>query len=171
MSPEPDWSAVVITASNRAATGVYADSSGPVLAEELRGAGYSVTGPWVVPDGPPVTSALERALAASTELVLTTGGTGLSPTDATPEATRAVLTYEIPGIPEALRAAGSAGGVPSAVLSRGVAGVAERDGHRMLIVNLPGSRGGVTDGMAVLTPILTHALAQLRGVDHPRSAS
>lgn len=161
-------SAAVITASNRAAAGVYADKSGPIVVAELREAGYAVTGPWVVSDGEPVTGALDGALSAGTDLALTTGGTGLSSTDATPEATRQLLTYEIPGIPEALRAAGSAGGVPAAVLSRGVAGVAERDGHRMLIVNLPGSSGGVVDGMAVLHRILPHALAQLRDVDHPR---
>ncbi|MFW5416227.1 MogA/MoaB family molybdenum cofactor biosynthesis protein [Nocardiopsis sp. CNT-189] len=159
-------SAVVITVSNRASAGVYPDRSGPVLAEALRGAGLRPDGPWVVPDGEPVAEALRRALEAGYDAALTTGGTGLTPTDATPEATRPLLACEIPGIPEALRARGREKGVPSAVLSRGLAGIAERDGHRMLVVNLPGSRGGVRDGMEVLAPVLVHAIEQMRGGDH-----
>ncbi|GAA1086773.1 MogA/MoaB family molybdenum cofactor biosynthesis protein [Nocardiopsis composta] len=158
--------AVVITASNRAAAGVYPDRSGPVLVEAVRAAGLRADGPWVVPDGEPVAEALRRALDAGYDAALTTGGTGLTPTDATPEATRPLLACEIPGIPEALRAFGRDKGVPSAVLSRGLAGVAERDGHRMLVVNLPGSRGGVRDGMEVLAPVLLHAIDQMRGGDH-----
>ena len=100
----------------------------------------------MVPDGEPVEAALRSALAAGYDVVVTTGGTGLTPGDLTPEMTRRVLEREIPGIAEALRAAGAAAGVPSAILSRGVAGVA----GRTLIVNLPGSTGGVRDGMAVL---------------------
>jgi molybdopterin biosynthesis enzyme MoaB len=98
-------------------------------------------------------------------VAVTTGGTGLTPGDLTPEMTRRVLDREIPGIAEALRSAGAAAGVPSAILSRGLAGVASRT----LIVNLPGSSGGVRDGMNVLRPILVHAVDQIRGGDHVRA--
>jgi len=127
-------SALVITASNRAARGVYPDRSGPVLAELLGTAGCAVDGPVVVPDGEPVEAAMRSALADGYDVVVTTGGTGLTPGDLTPEMTRRVIEREIPGIAEALRAAGAAAGVPSAILSRGAAGVA----GRTLIVNLPG---------------------------------
>jgi molybdenum cofactor synthesis domain-containing protein len=157
--------ALVVTASNRAAAGVYEDRSGPVLAELLASAGCAVDGPLVVPDGEPVETALRDALAAGYDVVVTTGGTGLTPGDLTPEMTRRVLEREIPGIAEALRSAGAAAGVPSAILSRGVAGVA----GRTLIVNLPGSTGGVRDGMAVLAPVLAHAVSQIHGGDHART--
>lgn len=161
-------SAVVITASNRAAAGVYDDRSGQFLAAALKQAGFEVAGPRVVPDGSPVAEALRDALEQGFDVALTTGGTGLTPTDATPEATRPLLSYEIPGIAEALRAAGREKGVATAVLSRGIAGVAEAGGHRMLIVNLPGSTGGVKDAMTVLGEVLPHAVQQMRGGDHPR---
>jgi molybdenum cofactor synthesis domain-containing protein len=151
----------VIVASNRAAAGVYADTSGPLLVTGLRDLGCDVDEPVVVPDGEPVGQALRDAVAAGLDLVVTSGGTGISPTDATPEMTRRVIDYEVPGIAEAIRGH-SRDKVPTAALSRGLAGVA----GRTLIVNLPGSRGGAKDGLAVLGPILAHAVEQLRGGDH-----
>lgn len=156
----------VVVASNRAAAGVYDDETGPVIAEFLRGLGFTVGDPVVVPDGEPVAEALREVVAAGARVVLTTGGTGLTPTDRTPEATRAVVEREVPGIAEAIRAYGAAQGQPLAALSRGVAGVA---GH-CLVVNLPGSRGGVRDGLAVLEPVLVHAAEQVVGSDHDRGA-
>jgi molybdenum cofactor synthesis domain-containing protein len=157
----PPVRARVIVASNRAAAGVYADTSGPILVEGLRGLGFDVPDPVVVPDGEPVVAALRSAVAEGVNVVLTSGGTGITPTDRTPEVTRTVLEYEIPGIAEAIRAYGREK-VPTAALSRGLAGVA----GRTLIVNLPGSTGGAKDGLAVLGPILTHAVDQLGGGDH-----
>jgi molybdenum cofactor synthesis domain-containing protein len=157
--------ALAVTVSNRAAAGVYEDRSGPVLAELLRTAGCAVDGPLVVADGAPVEVALRDAVAQGYDVVVTTGGTGLTPFDLTPEMTRRVLEREIPGIAEALRAAGAAAGVPAAILSRGVAGTA----GLTLVVNLPGSSGGVRDGMAVLAPVLAHAVSQIHGGDHARA--
>ena len=154
--------AAVVVASNRAAAGVYADETGPLIVDALRGWGFSVAAPAVVPDGDPVGEAIAAAVAAGARVVLTTGGTGLTPTDRTPEATRPLLDREVPGLAEAIRAHGAAKGVPTAVLSRGVAGVA----GSCLVVNLPGSRGGVKDGLAVLEPVLRHAVEQVVGSDH-----
>ena len=159
--------ALAVTVSNRAAAGVYEDRSGPVLAGLLAEAGCAVDGPLVVPDGAPVEAALLDAIGAGYDVVVTTGGTGLTPGDLTPEMTRRVLDREIPGIAEAIRAAGVAAGVPAAMLSRGLAGLT----GRTLIVNLAGSTGGVKDGMAVLTPVLRHAVDQAHGGDHPRPAA
>jgi molybdenum cofactor synthesis domain-containing protein len=157
----------VIVASNRAAAGVYADTSGPLLVAGLRDLGCDVAEePVVVPDGAPVAEALRAAVADGVDVVLTSGGTGVTPTDRTPEATRGVLDFEIPGIAEAIRAH-SRDKVPAAALSRGLAGVS----GRTLIVNLPGSTGGAKDGLAVLGPILAHTVDQLRGGDHTPGAS
>jgi molybdenum cofactor synthesis domain-containing protein len=154
--------ATVVTASNRAAAGVYEDTTGPLIVEALTELGFEVTGPVVVPDGQPVADAISAALLAGARAVLTTGGTGLTPTDLTPEVTRPLLDREVPGIAEAIRAYGAAQGVPTAALSRGLAGIA----GDALVVNLPGSRGGVKDGLAVVVPLLRHAVEQITGSDH-----
>jgi molybdenum cofactor synthesis domain-containing protein len=154
--------AAVVVASNRAAAGVYADTTGPLIVEALRADGWVVADAVVVPDGEPVGFAIRAALDAGARAVLTTGGTGLTPTDLTPEATRPLLDREVPGIAEAVRAHGTAKGVPTAALSRGLAGIA----GRALVVNLPGSRGGVRDGLAVVVPLLRHAVEQIVGSDH-----
>jgi molybdenum cofactor synthesis domain-containing protein len=155
--------ALVVTASNRASAGVYEDRSGQALAEGLRALGFTVEGPHVLPDDrEALTAALREAVTGGADVVLTTGGTGLSPTDVTPEATRAVLERDAPGIAEAVRRYGAENGVATSVLSRGLAGTAART----LIVNLPGSTGGVRDALAVLGPLLPHVVSQLRGGDH-----
>ena len=163
----PGARAFVLTASNRAAAGVYEDTSGRLLAEGLRGLGFTVAGPHVRPDDVgELEAVLRSAVDMDFDVILTTGGTGLSPTDVTPEATRAVLEREAPGIAEAVRRYGADNGVPTSVLSRGRAGT----GARTLIVNLPGSTGGVRDALAVLGPLLPHVVSQLRGGDHDRPA-
>jgi molybdenum cofactor synthesis domain-containing protein len=154
--------AVVVSCSTRAAAGVYPDRGGQLLARTLREWGADVDEPTVVPDGPEVRRALEAALALGPDLLLTTGGTGLTPGDGTPEATGPLLDRPVPGIAEAIRAAGVAQGIPTAMLSRGLAGLS----GRTLVVNLPGSTGGVRDALAVLEPVLPHAISQVRGGDH-----
>ena len=153
---------MVICASTRAATGVYPDRTGPLIVTALRQWGFDVEDATVVADGEPLSEALGAALASSPSVVITTGGTGISPTDATPEMTRRHLDREVPGIAEAIRAGGMAKGVPTAMLSRGLAGVAGSS----LVVNLPGSTGGVKDALAVLADVVGHAVDQIAGGDH-----
>ncbi|WP_458690560.1 bifunctional molybdenum cofactor biosynthesis protein MoaC/MoaB [Nocardia tengchongensis] len=149
--------AAVVVASTGVAAGTRTDTTGPVLAEWLAAQSFSVRGPLVFADSD-ITYGLEDALSREPDLIVTTGGTGASPTDATPEATLALLDRELPGVADAIRQAGTAK-FPLAALSRGVAGLA----GRTVIVNLPGSPGGVKDGIAVLTPLLEHLLAQVAG--------
>ncbi|MFH5820992.1 molybdenum cofactor biosynthesis protein B [Georgenia sp. AZ-5] len=155
----------VVTVSDRCARGEAEDRSGPLAAELLAGAGVSA-GVVVVPDGvDPVRSAIRRALADGARLVLTTGGTGLAPRDLTPEATGPLLVRELPGLAEAIRARGAAA-VPTAVLSRGLAGIARGRAGEALVVNVPGSPGAVRDAVAVLAPLVRHVLDQLGGAGH-----
>lgn len=156
-------SARVIIASTRAAAGTYTDQCGPIISAWLAERGFPTTAPQVVADGEPVGQALRNAVADRVDVVITSGGTGISPTDDTPAQTMTVLDYQVPGLADAIRRSGLPK-VPTAVLSRGVCGVA----GRTLIVNLPGSSGGVRDGLGVLAGVLDHALDQLAGKDHRR---
>jgi molybdenum cofactor synthesis domain-containing protein len=142
---------------------VYEDRTGPVIVDWLTERGYDVTPPVVVPDGVAVSRALFAAIGEKVDAILTSGGTGISPTDRTADATADIVDYQIPGLADAIRRSGLPH-VPTSVLSRGVCGV--RDGT--LIINLPGSSGGVKDGLGVLADVLDHALDQLSGRDHTR---
>ncbi len=156
-------SARVIIASSRASAGMYEDRCGPLIVEWLTQQGFSTGQPALVADGDPVGGALREALADDVHLIITSGGTGISPSDDTPAQTQAVLDYEVPGLADAIRRSGLPK-VPTSVLSRGVCGVA----GRTLVINLPGSPGGVRDGLGVIAEVLDHALDQIAGKDHSR---
>ncbi|OIH97695.1 molybdenum cofactor biosynthesis protein B [Curtobacterium sp. MCBA15_001] len=160
---------VVVVVSTSAATDPALDTTGPTIAGWLRGHQFSVDEPVIVPDGGPIAETVTAALLADARVVITTGGTGVTPTDRTPEAVAPLLDLELPGVLEEVRRRGLAGAGPTALLSRGVAGIASTGA---LVVTLPGSRGGVADGLAVLDGLLDHVLAQVHGAGHaPRSAS
>ena len=157
-----DARARVVTVSDRSHGGLRHDTSGPLLAELLQELGFATADVVVVPDeADEIQAALRAAIDDGVDLVATTGGTGFAPRDVTPEATRAVLDREAPGLAEALRLF-NRDKVPTTILSRAVAGIA----GSTIVVNLPGSTGGVRDGVAVLAPVIGHAVVQLRGGDH-----
>ena len=157
-----EFTAQVITVSTRGAQGVRADTSGEILVAALTELGLVCSPTVIIADGPEVSTEIVRAVESGHALVVTTGGTGISPTDQTPEYTRSVIDREIPGIAEAIRAHGRANGVATAALSRGIAGQLANS----LVVNLPGSPGGARDGAVVLGAIVIHALEQIAGSDH-----
>lgn len=148
----------VVIASTRAAAGIYEDGTGPVITDWLTEHGFDVYPAMVVPDGEPVGAAIRALLTQKPAVIITSGGTGLSPDDRTPDVTQPLLDREIPGIMEAIRAAGAAK-TPLAALSRGHAGTAGNS----FIINLPGSPKGVMDGLAVLDPVIGHLCDQLEG--------
>jgi len=149
----------VITVSDGVAAGTRQDMSGAALQSSLRNAGFDVSGPEVVPDERDrIADAITAAAAGGADVVVTTGGTGLGPRDVTPQATSALLDYEVPGLGELMRTAGVAS-TPMAALSRGVVGVR----GRTLIVNTPGSVRGATESLEAILPVLGHAVQLLHG--------
>lgn len=156
--------AAVICFSDRSAAGTRPDESGPIAVAALREAGFDCDDAVIVPDGADnVERALTAEIMAGVKLVITTGGTGVSPRDQTPEGTARVVTRELPGIAEELRRRGAAE-KPAAILTRGIAGAV--DPHGALVVNLPGSPGAVASGMPVVVSVARHVLDQLTGGDH-----
>lgn len=153
--------AAVIVCSTRAAAGIYTDRTGPVIVAWLRERSFDTDVAAVIADGSAVSAALDAALADGVDLVITTGGTGVSPDDTTPEATAAILDRTLPGFGEELRRRGAAA-TPFSLMSRGIAGVA----GRTFVVNLPGSTGGVADGLALLAEVVDHVLDQIDGGRH-----
>jgi molybdenum cofactor synthesis domain-containing protein len=159
----------VVVVSTQAASDPALDRTGPVIAEWLRDHGFTAADPVIVPDGGQIGETVSAEMLADARVVITTGGTGVTPTDRTPEAIAPLIDLDLPGITEEIRRRGLAGAGPTALLSRGVAGIASGG---TFIVTLPGSRGGVADGLAVLDGLLDHVLAQVSGEGHaPRSAS
>lgn len=155
-------SAAIITASNRASLGIYQDLSGDILAEGLTKLGFTIALKVIVPDAiERIREELAKAIASKIDLVVTTGGTGISPTDVTPEATAPFIQKALPGVNEALRAY-SREKVPTSDLSRGYAGIADQT----FIINLPGSPGGVRDGLVIIERLAIHVISQLAGEDH-----
>ncbi len=163
--------AVVITCSDRADAGLYEDLSGPAAVQGLGDFGFTVSGPTVVPDEIlAIQQSIALAVTSGARVVITTGGTGVGPRDVTPEATRPLLRYELPGIMEALRSHG-AKNAPYAWLSRGLAGIANINGNQAVIINVPGSAGGASDAIEVAGPLLLHLVSQLDGGDHDDSVA
>lgn len=159
----------MITVSDRCAAGVAEDKSGPLAVVLLRKAGHTVLEHMVCADGiTPVSEALTKALALHPHLILTCGGTGITPRDLTPEATKPFLAAQIPGVADAIRRAGEQA-TPMAALSRGLVGISSREPSAALIVNAPGSPSGVKDALAVLLPVLPHIISQIAGGDHERA--
>jgi molybdenum cofactor synthesis domain-containing protein len=163
----PNYRAQVITVSTRAAAGTRADTSGEIMTTAFTELGFSCSPTVVIADGPGVSDAITQAVNTGHDLVITTGGTGLTPADNTPEHTLPLLDREIPGIAESIRAFGAAHGIPTAMLSRGVAGQIKNS----IVINAPGSPGGAKDAVAVIAPVIMHALDQINGGDHPISTS
>ncbi|RKR73325.1 MogA/MoaB family molybdenum cofactor biosynthesis protein [Frondihabitans australicus] len=159
--------AAVVVVSTQASADPSLDATGPVIARWLSARGFDVAEPAIVPDSGPIAETVVAAIATGARVVITTGGTGVSPTDRTPEAVGPLLDLEIPGIVEEIRRRGSDVG-PRSLLTRGVAGISQGGAF---VLTLPGSRGGVGDGLDVLDGVLDHILAQLHGAGHDRRQS